>query len=541
LERVTDYTFEARAISACGAKSSWATQTFNLPDVDPGTLTLTDINNTANANASLVQNPFFNTGDLTGWTSTSGTYAYEKGTNGPLPGTTGYAKRVGNGTTPSDVLRNLGRIPVVQGSVVKVAASIRGIGANGTAGVRISWRGSNDAELGVASNDSTLTGTFNYGATIVGTAPANACWAYAEGSVKSHTSGTYTFDTFMASGGVDNLDQMPDGGTYSKVKGGNLTGGNIDLASTVIANKNLDYIPDGSIRIGSIQYTDGETVDNANFEASASLPVPGWTASPGAALSYTTTANAYAGNRSLQLISGGTAGRATTTRQYKCRPGDVWLLQAQCAGSSFAQTFGCLIFTNSNTGASSTQIAFTLATGDNTYALRGGQVQVPSGMDTFVIAFVCNNATYGMRIDDVALGKVRTTDGLAPLSWASVRSAITSSPISYSISGTTVTFSVAACTFASGSHPISYSAASASVTQTAGTTVGYYLYFRDPIRAGGAQTLHIATRLSDLAAYDDIVQLGTASVTVNSGGGGTGGTGGGGGGILQPPAGGVIP
>src|SRR6185437_5317011 len=43
LERVTDYTFEARAISGCGAKSAWATQTFNLPDVPAGTLTLAGI------------------------------------------------------------------------------------------------------------------------------------------------------------------------------------------------------------------------------------------------------------------------------------------------------------------------------------------------------------------------------------------------------------------------------------------------------------------------------------------------------------------
>lgn len=43
LERVTDYTFEARAISGCGAKSSWATQTLALPDAPADTLTLTDI------------------------------------------------------------------------------------------------------------------------------------------------------------------------------------------------------------------------------------------------------------------------------------------------------------------------------------------------------------------------------------------------------------------------------------------------------------------------------------------------------------------
>lgn len=63
LERVTDYTFEARAVSACGAKSAWATQTFNLPDVPAGTLTLADLKSevddaagdAAAANAELAQ------------------------------------------------------------------------------------------------------------------------------------------------------------------------------------------------------------------------------------------------------------------------------------------------------------------------------------------------------------------------------------------------------------------------------------------------------------------------------------------------------
>jgi hypothetical protein len=40
LERVTDYVFQARAGSACGAWSDWVVQTFNVPESGaPGTVT----------------------------------------------------------------------------------------------------------------------------------------------------------------------------------------------------------------------------------------------------------------------------------------------------------------------------------------------------------------------------------------------------------------------------------------------------------------------------------------------------------------------
>lgn len=119
---------------------------------------------------------------------------------------------------------------------------------------------------------------------------------------------------------------------------------------------------------------------------------------------------------------------------------------------------------------------------------------------------------------------------LLPVTWAGVRSVLSISPISFSISGTTVTFSVAAFTLQGGGISISYAASSGSVTQTAGTTMVYYLYYRDATASGGSLPLFISTSPQSLAAFPDIVMLGTASVTVASGGGGTGGTGSGGGG-----------
>jgi hypothetical protein len=109
-------------------------------------------------------------------------------------------------------------------------------------------------------------------------------------------------------------------------------------------------------------------------------------------------------------------------------------------------------------------------------------------------------------------------------------------PISYSISGTTVNFSVTAFNLSGGGFPVSYNASSGSVTQAAGTTATWYLYYRDPTSSGGSKTLGMTIYPQDLAAYPDVVRIGSATVTVASGGGGSSGTGsGGGGGSGDPP------
>lgn len=148
-------------------------------------------------------------------------------------------------------------------------------------------------------------------------------------------------------------------------------------------------------------------------------------------------------------------------------------------------------------------------------------------------AFSDDATTFGH--DLVVSGSGQTVGdqrNLQPVTWAGVRSVLSASPIAYSVasSGTTVTFTVAAVSVQAGGFTVSYSASSGSVTQAAGTTVTYYLYYRDPTSAGGSKTLNITTSVQALAAYGDIVLLGSADVTVNSGGGGTSGGGSGGGG-----------
>jgi len=172
---------------------------------------------TVNGNQPLIINPYFTTGDLTGWTSDHGTVAFQSGSNGPASGSTTYAIRTGSSGTPNEALRNTAKIPVYAGAVVKAQCAIRGIGTpNGTAGVRISWRDSTDTELPAPNGSTpgnTTTGNATNGTYVTGTAPAGAMFAHVECGFYNHTVGQYTVDNFAASSLADSMDQVPDGTT----------------------------------------------------------------------------------------------------------------------------------------------------------------------------------------------------------------------------------------------------------------------------------------------------------------------------------------
>jgi len=123
---------------------------------------------------------------------------------------------------------------------------------------------------------------------------------------------------------------------------------------------------------------------------------------------------------------------------------------------------------------------------------------------------------------------------LLPVTWAGVRSVLSTSPITFSITAgspnSTVNFSTTAFTNYGGGVTVNYNAASVSHGQVNGTTATYYLFFRDPTSAGGSQTLNVTVFPQTLAQYPDAVLVGSCVVTVASGGGGSGGSGSGGGG-----------
>lgn len=106
---------------------------------------------------------------------------------------------------------------------------------------------------------------------------------------------------------------------------------------------------------------------------------------------------------------------------------------------------------------------------------------------------------------------------LLPTTFAGVRSVLSTSPISYSVISTTVSVTVSAVTFSGGDDvSASFGASSGSVTQSPGTTVTYWCYYRDATGAGGSKALNITTNVADLAAHNDIWLLGSFDATTLS-------------------------
>lgn len=209
--------------------------------------------NGVDSNQPLIINPYFTTGDLTGWTSDHGTVVFESGTNGPASASTTYARRNGSAGTPSEALRNLAKIPAYAGAVVKAQCSIRGINSpDGFAGVRISWRDATDTEISNVTGNTT-TGNATNGTYVTGTAPSGAMFAHVECGFYNQTTGSYTVDNFAASSLADSLDQVPDGATYGHTVNSYLNAHRpvTNFADTFHPNKHLGNIPDD---VGSERY-----------------------------------------------------------------------------------------------------------------------------------------------------------------------------------------------------------------------------------------------------------------------------------------------
>lgn len=521
------------------------------------------------SNSQYLQNPFFSTGDLTGWTSDHGSVYFESGTNGPASGSTSYA--VFPHGTASEALRNAGKIPVYPGAVIKAQCAVRGVGSpNGVCGVRISWRDASDAEISSTMTPNPSTGNATNGTYVTGTAPAGAMFAHVEcaTSGRTDTGGYYTVDNFAAWALADSMDQVPDGATrFGAVEAGaDKTAGK---SLTVLTDRTMDYIGDSATRFAAAEagadktegksidvLTDGvsyartastawapETVQNANFlsPADANGKIPGW--SPvNAALSIVPAG----GPKALRfIIATDGVGGAYESQAHACRSGDVVSAQVTCsttAGNNFARAQLQFFDGSGNALTPSGNYDVAVNTVYNTLQTATMLATAPAGSSSFRI-FVYASSNPGttilllnprISINDLRVAGSGSTVGdqrnLQPITWASQRSVLSNSPISYSISGTTVTFSVAAVTLQGGGISLNYGASSGSVTQTAGTTTTWFLYYRDAAQDGGTLPLAITTNPGGAASWPDSIFLGTASVTVNAGGGGSGGTGGGGGG-----------
>lgn len=465
-----------------------------------------------------VANPYFLL-DLSRWTPdhTPGWYWETGSSNNPDPTFNTYAVHAGSsalaGSTANDVLRNAVHINVRPGQQVVATCNVKAVGtpnAGALAYARISWRDSSNNEISnVAPDGSTAyprcgspgTGTYTQCVTkVVGTAPSNAVYAVCELAVVSHSTGYFTFcGAFI----------------------------NIQPSS-------LDEVPDSSIFTRTVQSSISEVIDNSDFEASTSLPVPGWTSNV-ATLSYVTV-GAFAGNQSLACVNTAAFGGAVSNKVYSCAPGDSFLLSAQINNYSgpgpasinlyFYNAAGTLL---SAAGASVTAAGWTLCQ---------ATVTAPANAVSFRIAMQ-NNAGAGnaAAYDQIRLSRLRslanevkgtlsTQKNLPTVTFGNYGSGWNGLTFSYTATPTSATISASAATLQAGSDTISYNASSVSVSGSAGATVKFYLYYDDALLSGGSQTLQATTSNITAIANNVRLYLGTASVTFPTSGTG-GGSGGG--------------
>jgi hypothetical protein len=512
------YYYRARARGPL-PQSGWSAYTSELSS----TGRLVD---TAGLNVTLVNNPYFSTGDLSGWTSDHGSVYHDTGGNGPSSSTS-YAT-FPHGTA-AEALRNTAQIPVYPGAVVKAQCAVRGVGTpNGTCGVRISWRDSTDTEIGNIQGNTT-TGNATNGTYVTGTAPAGAMFAHVECATagRTDTTGYYTVDNFWAALLPDTMDQVPDSATRfaAAESGADKTAGK---SLTVLTDRTLDNVADSATYLRTIQQSANAgaiTIDNASFQLGNAT---GWTATNASAYAQSAAPAPAIGGQYIVVNATAANGFIATNRRYACNPGD----KVSVGGLAYAASGTAIIYATFYTASG----AFISSIGAGTAAAAWAPVSasgtVPSNAAYFTV--VCMQTTPGdyalfnyvwCTINDVRVAGSGVTIGdqrnLNPITWAGVRSTQTVSPLAVSYDTAipaNLSFTCASVTFNGGGFAVSYSASSASTTQTRGTgPVTYYFYYRDATNGGGSKALNFTTNQDNLSTYTDINYLGLITIAIPAG------------------------
>jgi hypothetical protein len=265
----------------------------------------------------------------------------------------------------------------------------------------------------------------------------------------------------------------------------------------------LDNLVDGTVYIRGIQYAATTlVVPNGNFEASASLPVPGWYAGvnfgPGAGstLSYD-TATPQSGNRSVKVSTTVQFGAALCIQAWAVTPGQTYLVEGYVKSDgtgipniqlSFLDKTGAYLGSAQAIGTTSTSWAFVSGSG-----------VVPANAVTGFLGLY-NNSTTSSAVEFDQINALRLTtlgsevqDG--PSNFSATASTLTyrptSNPLTATDAGTNASVNVAAFTMLTSSKG-SISVSSGSITALSYSTL-YYIYYDDPTLAGGSVTFAATT------------------------------------------------
>lgn len=538
--------------------------------------------NTANATANnaapaTIINPFF-ANALSGWqpdTPNAGWYQ-STGVSSPIPNVNTYAVHAGStitaqnpGAVSGTSLYNLGFAPMAPGQILSAACPIYPIGTpDGGAHVRINWLNSSMASVGISYGNGITAGIGRGTSRVSATAPAGTVGARVEVDVYSHTVGYYTFSGASWSYQPSNVGEVPDGGgryAVHQVDPNNLA--IIDFTQAGHVSKNLDNISPGAIYTAALKSGTSETVDNPDFEASATIiDPPGWVNTGGCTLGY--TAAAYSGNQALVMTATATFAACASVRNYACVPGQQYLLQGACANNSGATPSASIYlqaFDKSGSSIGFYGASNTTASGSG-YLLLSNVVTIPALAVTFRIILIMqppSSSGYSSFFDMIRLVLVRNMDtmvgdgtiygrtaqsdlyssggvnrvGLRVAGSGHVMGNQLNAPNSLTLNygasrtATAVTatsagaVSINVFTFKMGGASVTYSAVSNAVNGlTIGTT--YQIYCHDSGGTGGTKTWSAVagTQLDALSIADDVVIAGQVTIpsSGSSGGGGTG-------------------
>lgn len=309
--------------------------------------------------------------------------------------------------------------------------------------------------------------------------------------------------------------------------------GNLPTNTTyfqLLGPTSLDFLANGAVYLKGIGTVASEsiTIENNNFEASASLPVPGWTNPNGATLSYN-TASPQSGNQSLGVT--GNNVYAATLVKYACSPGDSILIGGYAKSDGTAIPFIYLTFFNAaGSGFANGGVTFTTST---TWSSGQTAVTVPANTVYFQITLY-NTASSGTAyFDNIYCDKVvqlgsNVVDGAHDFSAkaSTLSYAPTTNPLSSVTSGGNAVVNIASFVLQTSSKgSISYNSGSISALAQ-GTAL--WICVSDATLAGGTQTFSAYTSKSAALAsggffIGSIITATTSGVTVygaNDGGSG---------------------
>jgi hypothetical protein len=291
----------------------------------------------------------------------------------------------------------------------------------------------------------------------------------------------------------------------------------------LVGPSDLDFIADGTVYIRGIGTVASEslTVANNNFEASSSLPVPGWLAQNGATLSYLTSGQ-QSGNQSLAVQTGGSNGNALSTTKYACQPGDMIYVGGFAKSDGTGDSYiGLRVSDATGTAIALDVIHFGTGT---SWSQQFQSYTMPANAVYFQI--ICLNASATPNcisyFDNIQTWRIlnlgnQVVDG--PSNFSATASTLTyrplSNPLTSTDAGGSAKISVAAFVMRTSSKG-DISINSGSVTGLSYDTL-YYVYYDDSTLAGGSPTYHATTTKTDAINGSGRFFVGSIMTAVSTG------------------------